>query len=209
MPKTKGPNRAKGKFDPHKQVHLDFEFAKRCIIHDNAVLPLFIAHTDDMAIPIGFMGSADYGDEAKRRHQGMARLVCIAYDARALAYIGEAWIATSLPDEPEPQYPRVLPRDREDRREVILAHMSWRDPDTEEQFSCLAQGEIVRNEKGRCIRVDNEEYSKQTTLVAGNFSEILPKEKPTEIEREVARKALTMLENHGMTHTVDMTKKPN
>jgi hypothetical protein len=209
MPKSKGPNRPKGKFDPHKQLHFDFEYAKRCIIQDNAVMPLFVAHTDDMAIPISFAGSVDYGDETKRKHQSMARLICIAYAANALAYIGEAWIAPAMPDEPEPQYPRVLPRDREDKREVILAHMSWRDPNTEERFSCLAQGEIVRNEKGRCIRVDNEEYSKQTTLVAGNFSEILPEEKPTEEERKAARQMLGLLEKHGAAQMVDTSKKPN
>lgn len=195
MPKTRIPNTAKGPFNPARQIRLDFEFAKRCLISDGTVMPVFVVHTKGMVIPIGFNGT--YDDEGRRNHRRYARLLSIAHNAFAIAYIGEAWVAISLPDEPVPEFPRVRPRDREDRREVILSQLMWRDKETGERWSNLAQAEIVRNEKGDPTRVKDEEFTDPTNMIMGNFSEILPEDEPTPAEQEQAKIMLDWIEKSG------------
>ena len=195
MPKTRIPNTVKGSFSPARQLRLDFEFAKRCLTKDGSVSPTFVVHTKDIIIPIGYKGV--YDDEARRNHRKYARLISIAHNAFAVAYIGEAWVAISLPDEPEPEFPRVRPRDREDRREVILSQLMWRDESTDERWSTLAQAEIVRNEKGNPTRVKDEEFTDPTNMILGNFAEILPEEEPTPAEQETAKIMLDWIEKSG------------
>jgi hypothetical protein len=209
MAKTRIPKTAKGPFDPQKQVRRDYEYAKRCILEDNGVMPLFVVHGRDIVIPIGFGGGKEYSGKTKEGHRTMAQLVAVAHNAIAVAYIGEAWIASALPDEPEPEFPRVAPRDREDKREVIIAQLMWRDDDTGERLSCLAQGEIVRNAKAKCIRVDNEEFSEPTTELIGNFAEVLPPREPTPEQQEYAKHLLDELTKRGMAQRVDVRTRPN
>jgi hypothetical protein len=203
MPKQR-PNKPKGPFDPIKQTRFDFEYAKRCILQDNTVMPLFIVHAPDIVVPIGFSGGGNYDGKGKEGHRIMTRLVCIAHNAYAVAYIGEAWIATSLPGEPDPEFPRVPPRDREDKREVIIVNMMWRNDDTGERLSYMAQGEIVRNDKGKCIRVDKEEFSEPTTMLVGNFAEILPPRPTTEEERQAALQLLERYMEQGAVRKTDL-----
>lgn len=191
--KKKGPNRAKGPWDPKKQMRFDFEYAKQMIVQDNGLMPMFVVHSKQGTIPIGFGGKAEYEGEAKVGHRRIAVLMGIAFNAVAIAYVGEAWIATSLPDEPEPEYPRVRPKDREDRKEVIITQMMWRDQETGERKAALAQAEIVRNAKGVCTGVKDEEFTEPTDKIVGNFSELLLEREPTIAEQEIAQKILAAM----------------
>ena len=204
MPRKKIPNVAKGPFNHAKQIRLDFEYAKRCLIADGNVLPVFVVHTPSMVIPIGWSGEA-YNDEGKVSHRKFARLMAIAHNAHAIAYIGEAWVATSLPDEKNPEFPRVRPRDREDRREVIIAQLMWRDQETGERWSTLAQAEIVRNEKGDPTRVKDEEFTDPANTIMGNFAEILPEDEPTPAEQETAKMMLDWIQKAGGVQKVPLS----
>lgn len=193
------PNRAKGPFDPMKQMRFDFEYAKHCITTDGYVLPVFIVHMDGHMLPVGW-GPQKYDDDGRRVHRRIASLLCIAHDAHAVAYIGEAWMAWSLPDEPEPAYPRVRPKDRDDRHEIILTQMLWREGDG--LLAAMIQAEIVRNDKGDCVGLRNEETSGPTDVIIGNFSEILPHSRPMPEHREIAMKMLEEIKETGMLRSV-------
>lgn len=199
MPQKKH-HRPKGPFDPMKQMRFDFEYAKWCITHDGHVLPVFVVHEANGMLPIGW-GPGPYNDDGRELHRKVTQLACVAHDAFAVAYIGEAWIAESLPDEPEIEFPRVRPKDRKDRREIILAQMLWREGDS--LLAAMTQAEIVRNAKGECTGLTGEETSEPTDIIMGNFAHLLSKDRPPREIQEAAEKALLELGKSGMLRQLD------
>jgi hypothetical protein len=204
MPRKTGPNIAKGKFDYAKQLRLDLEYAKRCITKEGHLMPLFVVHAAHRVTPIGVGGMNNYDDKEKRGHREMARLICIADNGFAVAFIGEAWIASSKPGEPDPEYPEVMPSQREDRQEVVIAQIIWRNDDTGERLTAVAQAEVVRNAKGKCTGVKDEKTSDPQSFIMGSFAEVLPEREPTFEERDAAQQILKAALEQGAAKKVDI-----
>jgi hypothetical protein len=62
--------------------------------------------------------------------------------------MSEAWIASARPeDRADPMHPAVLPRDREDRREILVVSYAWRDDDGKHVM--VSTPEIERRANGK------------------------------------------------------------
>jgi hypothetical protein len=79
----------------------------------------------------------------------------------------------------------------------------WRNDDTGERLTAVAQAEIVRNAKGKCTGVKNEQTSTPQNFLMGSFAEVLPEEEPTFEERNAAQQMLKAAIEGGAAKKID------
>jgi hypothetical protein len=181
-----------GNIDWLKQTRFDYHFAKTALLSQGSVAPMYIVHSRNGIIPI----LATYNDGAQKNAvHNVVRMFCIAEDADAVGYIGEAWSAKAMPeDAAHPDRPTVMPKDREDRMEVVVCQIIYRGLDG--PMGTFMQGEIDRDTSGKAVGLINE-MSAQSHQIGGSFADLLPPRRPTPAEQQAARTLLKMFQQHG------------
>jgi hypothetical protein len=196
-------HRPKAKGDWVKQTRFDYYAAKKMLFEFGKVTTTFVVHGQDRITPI----AAVYKDERQQTFlHNIIRLVCIAEAASAVAVFGEGWFARSLPDEPIPERPRVKPKDREDRREMIMAQVVFRSFDG--LMATLMMGEIVRNADGKPTQVIKEITDPPSAASKGNIGSLLPIDPVTLPQQEEAKRVLQKLQDDKMLEQIklDLTR---
>jgi len=184
----KKPKKAKDWAD---QIRFDYAFARRTLLERGSVQPMFIIHgADEMVLfPAAF---GDVGD--KNLCANIARALAIAHDAACVSFISEAWgrSVARAPRETEAEwrdrFSAIAPSKAEDRQEIIVVFTNWRDRDGE-LHAAARTGEIVRNAAGKPVALS--ELSNGEGSPEGRFVNLLPPERPTAEEREIARAVLS------------------
>jgi hypothetical protein len=187
---TARPNSAKG--DWIKQLRFDMAFAERTLLEQGEVSAMFVVHTKDAKHVIG----APARDDAEKRVMlAMVRAYCIALDAQALTFVSEAWLRSvqRAPNETEREFQArtnaVRPREAEDRVEVVMVVLAFRDGAGERQIVSDTK-EIERRANGKPSGLKPYQVGGQARGWSGRMVDIFPEEAPTEVERLAARAVL-------------------
>ena len=125
------------------------------------------------------------GDErAKNNFANTARLVAIAYNARAVALVLESWVAFARPGRPLD--PSVPPSQSPDRQECVVIQA---------ESASAVKGNfllIKRDLKGTLARLASANVPEFDEM-KGRFSQIMPPIQPSVENRKLARQVLLMM----------------
>ena len=182
-----------GPIDWKTQNKYDYRFARQMMLEYGECQPMFIVHgRDGEMYPVM---AAFTNREEKALTMKMVTMICVAYAAGGVSFIGEAWAATGMAeDRDNPTNPRVMPSDREDKREVIIAQLSYRtDSGVENVFM---SGDIERSPDGKVSGFSHENENAHTAI-GGAFCDVLPPEVPNEFAQKAAKMMLEFLEQRG------------
>jgi len=191
---TRKPKQAKtkGKSDWAKQVQWDMEYAKRQILADGSLDPIFIIHSADKSLAV----ASRVDPESKRDFYTLMRALCIANDATALSCIAEAWLreVPQVPGEEQSmaRATDLLPSEAEDRKEVLISQTTYRDDAG--RHSAVRSAEIERDWNGKITGF--KDFPHQNVGIdedEGLVFNILPERLAPPEGRELARKTLPML----------------
>jgi hypothetical protein len=193
------PNRARGKdslTDWTKQLRFDMEYAKRMLLEDGGVRPMFVLHTDDGIIPC----PTDMGDKGKIR--AIISMLCLAYRAVGVTFIGEAWaMRPASPDDHQRpgeswadwEARTVAPSESERRFEIVLVQSTFYD-DAGEKAGLASMREIERGADGKptglAPEITHTHGVKPEDAIQGPTFNILPERRASPHEQELAKRAL-------------------
>jgi hypothetical protein len=142
--------RTKGLPDWIKQVQWDLELAKRILLDHGGMHPMFMIHFAGKITVV----TSNVSHEHREQLYAYLTTLCVAKNAVALSFVAEAWVRT-VPDIPgetkEENIERalaVMPRDAEDRIEVLLSQITYRD-EGGDNHSIMRSAEIERGADGK------------------------------------------------------------
>jgi len=183
------PNSARG--DWEKQVRFDMQFAEKTLLKNGDVGRMFVIHTKDAQ----HVMAAPWNSAAEKRQMlTMVRAYCIAVDAEALSFISEAWVRSVFRahGETEAEFntrvDAVAPRDAEDRREVVICMVIYREAG--ERHAVSDTREITRRDNGKPEGLAPFGQASGLDSLGGDVIEVFPKYPPTPEMRAMARLAL-------------------
>jgi hypothetical protein len=184
------PNSARG--DWEKQVRFDMAFAERMLLKQGDVGRMFVMHAKDAQ---HVMAAPWKGNDEKARILTMVRAYCIAYDAEALSFISEAWIRhlDRAPGETEAEFRArsnaIRPSEAEDRREVVMVVIMYRDAAGERQIVSDTR-EITRRDNGKPDGLTPYRMNEGMDMLSGGIIETFPRWPASPEQRDLARIAL-------------------
>lgn len=191
------PKQARGPERWAKQVRFDIEFAKRMILEQGSCTTIMIIHLDaDRRIVC-----APPKDLGKQTTALYLRLYCAAHDARAFAFISEAWMRDvprrhgETEDEHEARIDAVSPAQAEDRVEVVMAQITYRVGDARRSLGEMR--EILRDAAGK-VTGFRTIAALDRRVAEGRWTEVLLLEPPTAEERARAKVGLEHLRMMGL-----------
>ncbi len=171
--------------DLHARLDHDAQHSEAVLLRDGSLAP-FVALTtaDGTLIPVvPDFSSADM----KAASMTAVRLLAIAEDAVLASHFSEVWMVVGQPT------PGVAPSESERRVEAVAVVVQGRVDN--EVVSLSSVREILRGKDGqptglRALGLPGEEG---TASLGGPMSELLPPERPTEMQRAVAGAALVRM----------------
>lgn len=181
------PNSARG--DWAKQVRFDMAFAERTLLKQGDVRRMFVIHAKDALHAIPWNGA-----DEKKEMLKFVRAYCIALDAEAVSFISEAWVRSVMRahGESEAEYQErvdaVPPSEAEDRREVVLCIVMYREAG--ERHVLSEAREIQRRANGKPDGLTPYRTLDTLEAVGGDVIDVFPRQAPTEEMRAMARIAL-------------------
>jgi hypothetical protein len=186
--------------DWQKQLRFDMQYAEKMLIDHGELSAMFVVHTKD-ASHVLLTPWRDDHEKAMCRH--LARLWCIAHDAQALTFITEAWIRSldQRPGETRAEFDAradaVQPRDAEDRREVVMVVIAYRDDAGERQI-VFESREIQRRANGKPSGLVPLSKSNTIDKLTGRMVDVLPEITPSMAQQAAAKMLLaTMKMEHS------------
>jgi hypothetical protein len=133
-------------------IEMDMGFALDRLKDRGQLLPMVTLHDRSNGMHVC---AIEVGSDEKVRHSmRIVRLMAVALDAQAISHVGEMWARFMAPyaGESQPEYEArvnaVRPRDAEDRREVVMATVHYRD-DTGRPRELSQTRDILRGDDGR------------------------------------------------------------
>jgi hypothetical protein len=195
-----------------EQLRYDAAFAQEALIKQGHIVPMFVVHTRDdgpnvvIAVP--------WKDDSDKTVALMTvKALCVAHDAVAISQIVEAWMRAAMPGEREADYQNLPPSKAENRREIVMCTVCWRDDATGARRGIHDMREIVRRANGRpsglapldravAGAVEPSEGSLEDRMV-----ELLPETRPTPQERAKAREVVEMIEAMGGLSVTEMPRR--
>jgi len=199
MQRPKKPNQARvvrdGPIDWKRQMRFDIEYAKRTLLERGQVAAMFVVHTRAGAqvylTPL-------YSEATKRATYQLLHLTCIALNAEGLTFMSEAWLRKLpvMPGETQMEARQrasegPMPRDAEDRIEVVMVQTAYRDAETGERKILADMREITRGTDGKPTGL--KEAFEAADAIEGRVVNIFPEEPPSAAERAAAISALELL----------------
>lgn len=197
---TTKPKQARGPARWIKQVRFDIEFAKRMVLEQGSCATILVVYRRGQP-PIILQQSPDLGKDTVA---GYLRALCVAEDAEGFAFISEAWmrIVTRRDSETQAEHDQrvylVPPSEAEDRIEVVIAEIIYRDDDGERR-TLHESREIIRDAAGKPsgFRSVQNVLGGAVERSEGRWVEVLSPEPPTVEERARAAAALLDLADMG------------
>lgn len=195
------PNQARGADRWTKQLRFDIEFAKQMVLEQGSCANILVVYVRGKA-PMILQPPRDLSRDTVA---GYLRAVCIAEDAEAFGFISEAWmrIVDRRDRETEAEHNEraygIAPSQAEDRIEVVIAELVWRD-DGGERRTMHEFREIVRDAKGEPVgfRPGPATPGGGKVESEGRWVDVLTPERPTVEERARAVAALKHLAEFGL-----------
>jgi hypothetical protein len=193
------PKQAHGPDRWVKQVRFDIEFAKRMILEQGSCATILVIHLDAERRVV-CMPPPDLGKETVALY---LRAYCAAHDAQGFAFISEAWMRDvpkrfgETEAEHHARIDAVPIREAEDRVEIVMAQIVYRDGD--ERRTSHEEREILRDANGT---VTGFRPLDLTGASEGRWVDVLLPEPPTAEERARARVALEELKRFGLSFEV-------
>jgi hypothetical protein len=183
------PTSARG--DWVKQLRFDMMFAEKTLLKSGEVSTMVVVHAKGEKHVIA---APWHNDEEKAALLEMINAYCIAHEAEALTYISEAWVryVQKAPGETEAEYQarkEVRPRDAEDRREVVIVMIMYRDDGGERQVVSDTK-EIVRRANGKPDGLKPYRLNGGMDVLGGAIVEAFPEWPPSSAERIAAEAIL-------------------
>jgi hypothetical protein len=192
------PKQARGPARWTKQVRFDIEFAKRMILEQGSCTTIMVLHLPGDRRLVCHP-PADLGKETTSLY---LRAYCAAHDAEGFAFISEAWMRNApmrfgeTEAEHHARIDAVSPAEAEDRIEVVMAQITYRDGDARRSLGEMR--EILRDAKGKVTGFGT--LSELDGRVAeGRWTEVLLPEPPTAEQRASAARALEHLSTMGLS----------
>lgn len=193
---TRKPKQARGADRWAKQLRFDIEFAKRTVLERGNCAPIMVVYV---------RGKAPMLVQPPRyltldTVAGYLRAVCIAEDAEGFGYLSEAWMRVVIRRDGETtaEHDRrahaIRPAEAEDRIEVVIAEIIWRDDDGERR-TMHESFEIVRDARGEPVSFRPRSTGGESV---GRWVDVLTPERPTVEERARAVGALKVLAKFGL-----------
>lgn len=184
----------------HRLLEHGMEFAAARLADKGEIAPMATLHCPDGRINLIALDVST--DRTKETSLKFARLLAIADDAEAVTLIGEMWMRTLTPyhgeldAEYEDRVAAVRPRDAEDRTEVVMVTVTYRDAaGTVRELS--NSREILRGDDGTATGLAPPVHPDADVLFSeGPMTKILPAERPS---REARRYASEFLKSRGVT----------
>ena len=199
------PKQARGPARWTKQLRFDIEFAKRMVLEQGSCATILVVYPRGRASLV-IRPSADLGKDTSAR---FLRILCTAIDAEAFAWISEAWMRRisqrfgETRDDVVARAYAVPPSEAEDRFEVVMAELIYRDDDG--QRRCMADvREILRDATGKPVGF-RDGVLDPLARSEGRWVEVLTAEPPTAEERARAAAAIEELGEMGVG-LADMVK---
>jgi hypothetical protein len=185
-----------GRTDWEKQLRFDMAYAEKVLLDHGELSAMFVVHTED-ARHVLLTPWKD--DHEKAMCRQAARLWCIAHDAIALTFITEAWILSltrahgETDAEFEARKDAVMPRDAEDRIEVVMVVIAYRDAAGERQ-TLFESREIERRANGKPGGLKAFASNKSYEGLTGRMVDVLPEQAPSAVEQAAARALLERMQ---------------
>lgn len=186
--------------DWQAQLKRDMEFARDTLLKQGSLSPMFVLHCPDEIKVVG-AGWANYRE--KRLAQQMVGLMALAANANAISFISEAWsrVVKRLPRETdiehETRITAVAPSEAEDRTEVLIVSLTYREDD--ERHSLVRTLDMVRDANGTLTDVVERAQTGEGEF-GGSMTDLLC---PTETSPEMRHAAKNLLETFCTTHGID------
>ncbi len=182
----------------HRKSMLNFawEFGVQQLIANGEVHPMFTLYTpsnERLVLPAAWQNARD-----KANVQAKVRIVAIAHDVHAISLITEAWTRSlsRANGETEAEFHTrthaVRPSEAEDRTEVLMVTLTYRD-DANETRSMQRSAEILRDAAGKPTGVKPVDDDLDDMTMTGSMLEILPNERPSSSQRAAAREVMRLL----------------
>jgi hypothetical protein len=144
------------------------DYALHMMRTTGSVPPTVIADTSDGLVFCTPSGLPD--DAAKDRFADTARLLAVAYDARALVMVVEAWVRLATPDGTLD--PEIRPSQASDRREMVVLIL-------EDADRCANTFLPILRDTGGGFLEFGEHPMPEFTAAAGRFAGLMPKQPRT------------------------------
>jgi hypothetical protein len=178
--------------DYRKNCQTNFAFARKMLLDRGEVAPFFVVYGRERIVPL-IIPARD-----KDAQQMAVRIACVAEDASAVAYVGEAWTRSimRLPGETDAEHHErataVAPSEAEDRVEIVLANLDWRDA-AGDQYCLTMSAEILRDVTGAVCGTGPQE-TVGPAPAEGRFAALLP---PFLIEPWMREEARRLMKRFG------------
>lgn len=186
----------------------DVAFAERTLIAHGQLLPMAVIHARDDALHVIPLDAAN--DAALESSNRFLRLMVVKHDAKAVSHMGEMWARHMAPyaRESDAEYTeRVMatrPRDAEDRREVVMVQLWYRDRDGEAHELSTSR-DIIRGDDGKVTGL-GPAPDWDVIESEGPWSNMLPPSRPN---REQRRYAAQLLDRLYSTSQVPVPRRPS
>jgi hypothetical protein len=186
MSKRKAPPSARG--DLRKQARFDLEWAKRMLLETGDVQAFYI-----MRGPKGIhLLPTDMDPDGNDTVRQTVRLMCIANGVDSLTLIAEAWMAPA----PVQGDPMVLPSKSDQRKEFVIVTTTYYDA-AGQRDGFMETREIIRGADGKPAGLRESEHYSGNQELGGATYEILPEERPSARERQIAAEVLKLALDTG------------
>lgn len=182
--------------DWQKQLETDMGFAETWLRTHGQLMPQFLVHARNGKVHV--VAGDVSSDERVRVTAAIVRHMAIAHDAIAVSQMGEMWARFMHPYDRESdadymaRVAAVRPRDAEDRCEVVICQIYYRDEtDTPRELSQTR--EIVRDADGKITGLalrDTEVLESE-----GPMTHLMPEHRPS---AEAQRYSRDILKRHRM-----------
>lgn len=183
--------------DWSKQLEFDMRFAEKTLRENGSVETMFSVYSKEKVsvFPAPWRSPLE-----KDLYHSIAWAMCVAHDADAVSLMTEAWVRSEK-RRPDESKAAMLARARsgpspaqsEDRREVVMLWLAYRDEIGEIQHRALAR-EIERRASGTVVGLKPVDFGEAIPEPGFRLSSILPEERPTP---EWRAKAEALLERLG------------
>lgn len=180
----------------------DMAFAERTLIDQGEVSPMATIHCPGNVVNLVSMNLTT--DALKEKSLVMVHWLGVANEALAISMLSEMWMRrlNRYDRETEADYEArvhaVRPRDAEDRREVVMVQLYYRD-DGGAVRELSQSREIIRDAAGKPTGlVPAEDDPSEVIFSEGRMTKVMSAKPPT---GEQVRYAKQLLKRHGMVGT--------
>lgn len=174
--------------DWNTELNNHVAIAKKILLNEGQLTKMFTLYTPEGQMVIA---APSEGDEGKRQTYNLIKFLCIAENAHALVCVAEAWMkaewkkGNETEDEFFQRAHKVRPSQSEDRKEVVMGHIAWRE--NGEKKGLFTAPEILRDWEGKITGLGEASIIEG---IQGDIPAILPRVEYPLAVREAAKKLL-------------------